>query len=120
MASFNKVIFMGHVTRDPQLKYTPSQTAVVEFGLAANRKFKVQEEQREEVCFVDCAAFGKAAETINQYVKKGKPLLVEGRLKFDTWEDKQNGSKRSKLSIVVDSFQFIGGNGEAADDGVPF
>jgi single-strand DNA-binding protein len=97
------------MTRDPQLKFLPSQTAVCEFGLACNRKFKVQDEQREEVTFIDCTAFGRTAEVINQYMTKGKPILIEGRLKYDSWEDKQGGGKRHKLSVVVENFQFLGG-----------
>jgi single-strand DNA-binding protein len=110
MASFNKVILMGNLTRDPQLKYLPSQTAVAEFGLAMNRKFRTQQgEDREEVTFVDCAAFGKTADLINQYFTKGKPIFIEGRLKYDSWEDKQGGGKRSRLTVVVENFQFVGG-----------
>ncbi len=83
---------------------------MVEFGLATNRKFKAASgEDREEVCFVDCIAFGRTAEVINQYCQKGKQLYIEGRLKFDSWEDKQGGGKRSKLSVVVENFQFLGG-----------
>jgi single-strand DNA-binding protein len=110
MASYNKVLLMGNLTRDPQLKYLPSQTPVVEFGVACNRKYKLQSgEQKEEVTFVDCSAFGRTAEVINQYFTKGKPIFIEGRLKYDQWEDKQGGGKRSKLSVHVDNFQFIGG-----------
>jgi len=110
MASFNQVILMGNLTRDPQLKYLPSQTPVAEFGLACSRKFKGQNgEDREDVVFVDCSAFAKTAELIQQYFTKGKPIFIQGRLKFDTWEDKQGGGKRSKLSVVVENFQFIGG-----------
>ncbi len=110
MASFNKVLLMGNLTRDPQLKYLPSQTAVAEFGVACNRKFKsATGEDREEVTFVDCAAFGKTGEVINQYFTKGKPIFIEGRLKYDQWEDKQGGGKRSKMSVVVENFQFVGG-----------
>src|SRR3954451_16371579 len=110
MASFNKVILMGNLTRDPQLKYLPSQMAVVEFGLAMNRKFRTQQgEDREEVTFVDCSAFGKTGELINQYFTKGKPIFIEGRLKYDSWEDKQGGGKRSRLTVVVENFQFVGG-----------
>jgi single-strand DNA-binding protein len=110
MASFNKVLLMGNLTRDPQLKYLPSQTAVAEFGIACNRRFKsAQGEDREEVTFVDCAAFGKTGELINQYFTKGKPIFIEGRLKLDQWEDKQGGGKRSKMSVVVENFQFVGG-----------
>jgi len=110
MSSFNKVILMGNLTRDPQLKYLPSQTAVAEFGLAMNRKFRTQQgEDREEVTFIDCAAFGKTGEVINQYFTKGKPIFIEGRLKYDSWDDKQGGGKRSKVTVVVDRFEFIGG-----------
>src|SRR4028119_1570940 len=110
MASFNKVILLGNLTRDPQLKYLPSQTAVAEFGLAVNRKFRTQNgEDREEVTFIDCSAFAKQAELINQYFSKGKPIFIEGRLKYDSWEDKQGGGKRSKLTVAVDTFQSIAG-----------
>ncbi|MCK5472476.1 MAG: single-stranded DNA-binding protein, partial [Planctomycetes bacterium] len=96
MANLNKVMLMGNLTRDPQLSYLPSQTAVVEFGLAMNRKWKGQDGQmKEETCFVDCRAFGKLAENINKYLSKGRPLFVEGRLTFDSWTA-QDGSKRSK------------------------
>ena len=118
MASFNKVLLMGNLTRDPQLKYLPSQTAVAEFGLACNRKFKsATGEDREEVTFVDCSAFGKTGELINQYFTKGKPIFIEGRLKYDQWEDKQGGGKRSKLAVVVENFQFIGGRDGAGGGG---
>lgn len=118
MPSFNRVTLLGHLTRDPQLKYLPSQTALVEFGLAMNNSYTTKSgEKREEVCFVDCTAFGKPAELINQYCTKGKALLVEGRLKYDTWEDKQGGGKRSKHTVVVENFQFVGGRdgGEKRD-----
>lgn len=108
MASFNRVILMGNLTRDPQLKYLPSNMAVCEFGLAVNHRWRDRDgNQREEVCFVDLSAFGRQAEVINQYMSKGKPILVEGRLKYDTWTG-QDGQKRSKHSIVVDNFQFVG------------
>ena len=110
MTGFNRVMLMGNVTRDPQLKYLPSQTPVTEFGLAVNRRFKsAQGEEREEVAFIEITAFGKQAETLHQYCHKGKPLFVEGRLKFDQWDDKESGQKRSKLSVILESFQFIGG-----------
>ena len=109
MASFNKVILMGNLTRDPQLSYLPSQTAVVEFSLATNRTYKKQDgSQGEEVCFADCQMFGKRAEVINKYLHKGDPLFVEGRLKFDSWQA-QDGSKRSKLRVFVENFEFMGG-----------
>ncbi len=110
MANYNKIILVGNLTRDPQLKYLPSQMPVVEFGLAVNHKYKTKNgEDREEVLFVDVSAFGKQAEIINQSCQKGRPLLVEGRLKYDTWEDKQGGGKRSKHSVVIDNFQLLGG-----------
>jgi single-strand DNA-binding protein len=107
MANFNKVILLGNLTRDPQLSYLPSQTAVVDFGLAMNRKWKSQDgSMKEDTCFVDCQAFGKTAETINKYCKKGNPLFVEGRLKFDSWTA-QDGTKRSKHRVTVENFQFM-------------
>src|SRR5438046_627906 len=110
MANFNKVILAGNLTRDPQLRYLPSQAAVVDFGLAVNHKWRTpQGEDREEVLFIDCSAFGKMAETINKYCQKGKPILVEGRLKYETWDDKESGGKRSKHKVIVDGFQFLGG-----------
>ncbi len=119
MASFNKVILLGNLTRDPQLSYLPSQTAVVDFGLATNRKWTSQDgQQREEVCFVDCRTFGKPAETINKYCKKGKPLMVEGRLTFDSWTGK-DGQKHSKHRVTVESFQFVssGPGGQGGSQG---
>ena len=99
---------MGTLTRDPQLSYLPSQTAVVDFGLAVNRRWKSREgEDRDETCFIDCRAFGRTAENINKYLSKGRPLLVEGRLTFDSWTA-QDGTKRSKLRIVVENFEFMG------------
>jgi len=120
MASFNRVMLLGNLTRDPQMRYLPSQTPVTDFGLACNRKFKTATgEQREEVLFVDCSAFGRQAEVINQYCTKGKPIFVEGRLKYDTWDDKNGGGKRSKLTVVVETFQLLGGRdgGAPAGDG---
>jgi single-strand DNA-binding protein len=109
MANFNKVFLMGNLTRDPQLSYTPNQTAVVDFGLAVNRRWKGQDgENKEETCFVDCRAFGRLAENINKYLTKGRPLFVEGRLTFNSWTA-QDGTKRSKHRITVENFQFLGG-----------
>ena len=128
MANYNRIVLLGNLTRDPQLKYLPSQMAVAEFGLAVNHKFKGRDGQdREEVLFIDCSVFGKGAEIINQYCQKGKQLLVEGRLKFDSWEDKQGGGKRSKHTVVVDNFQLLGSRGESGgapagagyDEGAP-
>ena len=111
MANFNKVLLVGNLTRDPQLSYTPNQAAVVDFGLAINRRWTGQDgNQRDETCFVDCRMFGRRAEVVNKYCKKGNPLLVEGRLTFDSWEA-QDGSKRSKLRVTVENFEFIGGGG---------
>ncbi len=110
MSNFNKVILMGNLTRDPQLRYLANQTAVADFGVACNRRWKGPNgEDKEEVTFVDVTAWGKQAEVINQYFQKGKPIFIEGRLKFDSWDDKQGGGKRSKLSVVIENFQFVGG-----------
>ena len=114
---FNKVILGGNLTRDPQLSYTPNQKAVVEFGLAVNRKWKSQGgEEHQDVCFVDCVAFGKTSENINKYLGKGDPLFIEGELKFEQWTA-QDGTKRSKHKILIQSFQFIGSKdkSQAAD-----
>lgn len=122
MASFNQVILMGNLTRDPVLRYTPSQMAVCDFGVACNRKFKgANGEEREEVTFVDVTAWGKQAEIINQYFSKGKPIFLQGRLKLDQWEDKQGGGKRSKLTVVLEQFQFVGGRegGQRGGEGSP-
>src|SRR5579864_7378286 len=109
MANYNRIVLVGNLTRDPQLKYLPSQMAVVDFGLAVNHKWRSKDGQdREEVLFIDCSCFGKGAEIINTYCQKGKQLMVEGRLKLDVWEDKQGGGKRSKHTVVVDNFQFLG------------
>lgn len=111
MPSVNKVILIGNVTRNPELRYTPKQTAVAEFGLAMNRKFRVDNDLREEVTFVDVTFWGQQAETISKYVEKGSPLYVEGRLKLDTWDDKDTGKKRSKITVIGERFQFLGGRG---------
>src|SRR5687767_9813686 len=116
MASFNKVLLMGNLTRDPELRYTPKGTAVAQLGLAVNRQWKSETgEAREEVTFVDVDAFGRQAEVLGQYLKKGRPIFIEGRLKLDTWDDKQTNQKRSKLKVVLESFQFLdGGRPEGA------
>lgn len=106
MADFNSVTLVGRLTRDPVMTYTPSNTPVTDIGLAINRKWTRDGQTQEEVCFVDCTAFGKTAETINEYCKKGKTLLVQGRLKLDQWKAK-DGTNRSKLGVVVDKFQFM-------------
>jgi len=120
MANFNKVILAGNLTRDPELRYTPKGMAIAKLGLAINRNWTSESgERKEEVTFVDVDAFGKQAETIGQYLKKGRPILIEGRLRLDQWDDKQTGQKRSRLGIVLESFQFLdsgnrgeGGGGE--------
>lgn len=107
MANLNKVLLMGNITRDPELKYMPNQTAVCDFGLAVNRTWTGQDGvKKEEVTFVDCSCFGKTAEILSKYKKKGDPLFVEGRLKLDQWEA-QDGSKRSKMRVIVENFQFL-------------
>jgi single-strand DNA-binding protein len=107
MASFNKVILAGNLTRDPELRYTPKGTAVARITLAVNRTYTVEGEKKEEVSFVDVDVWGRQAEVIAQYMKKGRPLLVEGRLKQDTWEDKNTKQKQSKLKVVLESFSFL-------------
>ena len=115
MANFNKVMLIGNLTRDPQLSYTPNQTAVVDFGMAINRRWTGQDgRQRDETCFVDCRMFGKRAEVVNKYCKKGNPLFVEGRLTFDSWQA-QDGTKRSKLRVTVENFEFLGGGRSGGD-----
>lgn len=106
MASYNKVIMIGNLTKDPVLSETPSKTPVVDFGIATNRKWRNGDKSGEEVCFVDCNAFGKMAENIAKYFLKGKPILIEGRLTFDSWTA-QDGTKRSKHRVTVESFQFV-------------
>lgn len=108
--SYNKVILMGNLTRDPELRYTPKGTATAKIGLAVNRQWKSDSgEQKEEVTFIDIDAWGKQAEVIAQYCKKGSQLFVEGRLKLDTWDDKATGKKQYKLKVVLEGFSFIGG-----------
>ncbi len=119
MASYNRVILAGNLTRDPQLSYTPSNLPVTEFGLAVNRRSRDREgNQRDEVCYVDVAAYGKTAEILSQYLKKGRPLLLEGRLRYRTWTNKE-GQNRSKLDVVVDSFSFIDSKGSGQGGGEP-
>ena len=116
MANYNKVALIGNVTRDPELKYTPKGTAIADIGLAVNRTFQPEGgEKQEETTFVDITFRGKQAETIGKYVQKGASLFVEGRLQMDTWEDKQTGQKRSKLKVIGEGFQFLGGK-KTGDD----
>lgn len=105
--NYNKVILAGNLTRNPELSYTPNQTVVVVFGLAVNRKWKSKGgEDKSEVCFVDCVAFGRTAENLNKYVSKGDPLFIEGRLALDSWTA-EDGTKRSKHKVTIESFQFV-------------
>src|SRR5215212_4999237 len=121
MPSFNKVILAGNLTRDPELRYTPKGTAVAKIGLAINRTWKDDSgQQKEEVTFVDVDAFGRQAEVISQYLKKGRPILVEGRLKLDQWDDKQTNQKRSRLGVILESFQFLDSGGGAGGGGGGF
>jgi single-strand DNA-binding protein len=116
MANFNKVLLMGNLTRDPQLSYTPNQTAVVDFGLATNRRWTGQDgSQRQETCFVDCRAFGRQAENINKYLTKGRPVFIEGRLTYEAWTA-QDGAKRSRHRVTVENFQFLSGGGPGGPD----
>ena len=120
MAGYNKVILIGNLTRDPELRYTPKGLAIAKIGLAVNRSWRdsTSGELKEEVTFVDVDAFGKQAETLGQYMKKGSPLMVEGRLRLDTWEDKQTNQKRSKLGVILESFQFLD-SGRNRGEGTP-
>jgi single-strand DNA-binding protein len=114
MANLNKVILVGNLTRDPELRYTPKGTAIAKLGLAINRTYQSESgEKKEETTFVDVDVFGRTAENAGQYLKKGRSVLVEGRLKLDTWDDKQTGQKKSRLGVVAENLQFLGGNSEA-------
>ncbi len=119
MASFNKVILAGNLTRDPELRYTPKGTAIARIGIAVNRTWKSETgETKEEVTFVDVDAWGRQAEVISQYLKKGRPILIEGRLKLDQWEDKNTHQKQSKLRVVLENFQFLdSGRGDGSGSG---
>ena len=119
MASFNKVILMGNLTRDPELRFTGNNMAVCKFGLAVNRRFKdgATGEWKEEPTFVDVTIFGARAEPFAKYHKKGKPAFIEGSLRLDSWEDKNGGGKRSKLFFVADTWEFVGGGREEGGGG---
>lgn len=126
MPSLNKVMLMGNLTRDPELRVTPKGTPICQFSLAINRQFKMESgESREEVIYVDIEAWGKQGETISKYCTKGKPLYVEGRLRLDQWEDKNTKEKRSRMKVVLEQFQFLGDSrgpgasgGGAAEPGI--
>jgi single-strand DNA-binding protein len=117
MPSLNKVMLMGNLTKDAELRYLPGGQAVLEFRLAVTRKFRTQQgEDKEETCFIDVNLWGKRGEAVSQYLTKGKPLFVEGRLQLDEWDDKESGQKRSKMRVVAENIEFIGG-GRAAEGG---
>ena len=128
MPSLNKVMLMGNLPRDPELRVTPKGTSICQFALAINRQFKMESgESREEVIFVDIEAWGKQGETIAKFMTKGRPLYVEGRLRLDQWEDKNTKEKRSRMKVVLEQFQFLGdsrgggsggGSGGATEAGV--
>jgi len=106
--NFNKVILAGNLTRDPELRYTPAGKAIAKFGIAVNRNWTTETgEKKEEVTFVDVDCFGRQAEVISQYLRKGRPVLVEGRLRLDQWDDKTTGQKRSRLGVVLEGFSFL-------------
>ena len=120
MASFNKVILLGNLTRDPEVRYTPKGSAVTDLGIAVNRQYTLENgEKREEVTFVDVTFWGRTAEVAGEYLKKGRPIFIEGRLQMDTWDDKQTGQKRTRLRVVGESMQLLGsrpaGTGAAAE-----
>lgn len=116
MSSFNKVILMGNLTRDPEVRYTPKGSAVADIGLAVNRVYTTDAgEKREEVTFVDVTLWGRTAEIAGEYLKKGRPAFIEGRLQLDSWDDKQSGQKRTKLKVVGEALQLIGGGRPAPE-----
>ena len=120
MASYNRVVLLGNCTRDPEVKYTPKGTAVTELGLAVNRYYSTDGgEKREETTFVDVTLWGRPAEIAGEYIKKGRPVMIEGRLQLDTWDDKQTGQKRSKLKVIGENLQLLGGRdaGEGSGGG---
>jgi single-strand DNA-binding protein len=118
MANLNKVLLMGNLTRDPEVRYTPKGTAVAELGIAVNRIYSGENgEKREEVTFVDVTVWGRTAENVGEYLKKGRPVFIEGRLQLDSWEDKQSGQKRNKLKVVADNVQFLGSRGGSGGGG---
>ena len=122
MASFNKVILLGNLTRDPEVRYTPKGSAVCDLGIAINRQYTLDSgEKREEVTYVDVVLWARLAEIAGEYLKKGRPIFIEGRLQLDTWDDKQSGQKRSKLRVIGETMQLLGGRppgaGGAAAEG---
>jgi single-strand DNA-binding protein len=117
MANLNKVLLLGNVTRDPEVRYTPKGSAVCDLGVAVNRTYTTDSgEKREEVTFVDVTLWGRTAEVASEYLKKGRPVFIEGRLQMDTWDDKQTGQKRTRLRVVADNMQLLGGRPPGATD----
>ena len=118
MASYNRVVLLGNLTRDPELRYLQNGKAVAKFSVATNRTWTTESgEKKEEVTFIDCDCFGKTAENLAKYLRKGSSLLVEGRLKLDQWDDKTTGQKRSKLGVMAENVTFLGGRkGEVAEE----
>jgi single-strand DNA-binding protein len=118
MANLNRVLLIGNLTRDPEIRYTPKGTAVAEIGIAINRVFSGEDgEKREEVTFVDVTLWSRLAELAEQYLKKGRPVFIEGRLQLDSWDDKQTGQKRSRLRVIAENLQFLGARGEGEPGG---
>jgi single-strand DNA-binding protein len=117
MASLNKVLLIGNLTRDPELRYTPGGSAVCEFGMAINRTYTSNNEKKEEVCFIDINVWGKQAETCSRYLQKGSPVFVEGRLQLDQWKDKETNQPRSRLRVVAERTQFLGNPGSRREYG---
>ncbi|MFL6531502.1 MAG: single-stranded DNA-binding protein [Chthoniobacterales bacterium] len=121
MASFNKVILVGNLTRDPEVRYTPKGSAVCDLAIAVNRQYSLEGgEKREEVTYVDVVLWARLAEIAGEYLKKGRPVLIEGRLQLDSWDDKQSGQKRSKLRVVGETMQLLGsrqGGGGGDEEG---
>jgi single-strand DNA-binding protein len=117
MANLNRVFLIGNLTRDPEVRYTPKGTAVAEIGLAVNRVYSGEDgEKKEETTFVDVTLWARQAEIANEYLKKGNPIFIEGRLQLDTWDDKQTGQKRSKLRVVGESLQMLAGRPQSSRD----
>lgn len=121
MSDYNRIILMGRLTREPEVRFTPKGTAICKIGVAINRKWKDAQtgEQKEETTFVDADAFGKIAELIGKHYKKGSPILFDGRLRTETWEDKQTNQKRSKLGVVIEGVTFLPSNSRDGDNQSP-
>jgi single-strand DNA-binding protein len=120
MANLNRVLLIGNLTRDPEVRYTPKGTAVTEIGLAVNRIYSGEDgEKKEETTFVDVTLWARQAEIAGQYLKKGRPVFIEGRLQLDSWDDKQTGQKRSRLRVVAENLQLLGSRQEGEGSSSP-